>query len=71
MSAADKLHNATTLLRDVRAHGVATFERFRGKKDGTLWYQREVVIALSSGFEHPILGELEAIVEAIALECER
>lgn len=69
VAAADKLHNATTLLRDVRAHGEVTFERFRGKKDGTLWYHREVLVALRRGFDHPILGELEAVVGAIDAAC--
>jgi (p)ppGpp synthase/HD superfamily hydrolase len=69
VAAADKLHNATTLLRDVRRHGRATFERFRGKEEGTRWYHREVVVALRRGFSHPILDELEAVVLDIERLC--
>lgn len=69
ISAADKLHNTTTLLRDLRAHGTSTFERFKGKRDGTLWYHREVVAALRQGFSHPILDALEDIVRAVDAEC--
>ena len=45
VSAADKLHNATTLARDLELHGPATLDRFRGGRDGTLWYHREVTEA--------------------------
>ena len=69
VSAADKLHNATTLLRDLRRHGVDTFERFKGKRDGTLWYHREVMLALRIGFDHPILDELEDVVRTLEAEC--
>ena len=69
VSAADKLHNATTLLRDLRVQGEATFERFKGKRDGTLWYHREVIGALRVGFDHPILASLEDVVRALEAEC--
>lgn len=62
VSAADKLHNTRCLVRDVRAAGDHAYARFKGKKDGTLWYHREVVVALAEGWEHPILGELRAAV---------
>ncbi len=40
VSAADKLHNARTILADWREEGDRVFERFKGKKQGTLWYYR-------------------------------
>jgi (p)ppGpp synthase/HD superfamily hydrolase len=40
VSAADKLHNARAVLADWREEGDRVFERFRGKKQGTLWYYR-------------------------------
>jgi len=36
VSAADKLSNARDILQDVRADGDRAFERFQGKKKGTL-----------------------------------
>jgi (p)ppGpp synthase/HD superfamily hydrolase len=39
---ADKLHNARALLRDYRTFGEPLWERFRGGKDGTLWYYQEI-----------------------------
>jgi (p)ppGpp synthase/HD superfamily hydrolase len=63
--AADKLHNASTLLREVRERGDEAFARFRGKKDGTLWYQREALRVLRNGFDHPILDAFEEVIAAI------
>jgi (p)ppGpp synthase/HD superfamily hydrolase len=43
VSACDKLHNIRAILMDYRKHGEAVFERFNGKKEGTLWYYRALV----------------------------
>src|SRR6202142_2048372 len=40
VSASDKLHNVRTILADYRQHGEKIWERFTGKKEGTLWYYR-------------------------------
>jgi (p)ppGpp synthase/HD superfamily hydrolase len=40
VSAADKLHNVRTIIADYRQDGDAVWSRFKGKKDGTLWYYR-------------------------------
>jgi (p)ppGpp synthase/HD superfamily hydrolase len=37
---ADKLHNARCILSDLCGEGEATWEKFRGGKEGTLWYYR-------------------------------
>ncbi|MBW4667865.1 MAG: HD domain-containing protein [Cyanomargarita calcarea GSE-NOS-MK-12-04C] len=37
---ADKLHNARCILSDLHGEGEATWEKFRGGKEGTLWYYR-------------------------------
>ena len=47
VSAADKVHNARAIVRDLGAVGRAVFERFTGKRDGTLWYYRELSAALN------------------------
>ena len=39
---ADKLHNVQAIAKDLRNHGVAVFERFRGDREGTLWYYRSI-----------------------------
>lgn len=43
VSVADKLHNARSILIDLRSHGVEMFDRFIGGRDGTLWYYRSLV----------------------------
>jgi (p)ppGpp synthase/HD superfamily hydrolase len=40
VSLADKTHNASAINADLRAHGAEVWERFTGRKDGTLWYYR-------------------------------
>lgn len=42
VACADKLHNATALARDLRDQGPAVFQRFRGDREGTLWYYRSM-----------------------------
>ncbi|MBX3126902.1 MAG: HD domain-containing protein [Polyangiaceae bacterium] len=63
--AADKLHNATTLLRDYGVEGDALWRRFTPTREQTLWYYRAIVASLRDGFSHPILDELEAVVLAL------
>ncbi len=38
VSACDKLHNMRCLVLDLREHGEATWEKFKGGKQGSLWY---------------------------------
>lgn len=62
VSAADKLHNARTILTDYRECGEAVWERFQGKRGGTLWYYR----ALLDEFRHqeatPLINQLERVI---------
>jgi (p)ppGpp synthase/HD superfamily hydrolase len=62
VSAADKLHNAQTLVRDLRVEGLSTFDRFSGGVRGTLWYYASVASALRSGWDHWLLDELDEVV---------
>jgi len=43
VSCADKLHNARSIVADYRTMGDALWPRFRGGRDGTLWYYRALV----------------------------
>lgn len=49
VSGCDKLHNARAIVTDLRnpAVGAAVFDRFTGKRDGTLWYYREIARVFS------------------------
>ncbi|MBI4558933.1 MAG: HD domain-containing protein [Candidatus Hydrogenedentes bacterium] len=63
--AADKLHNARSILKDFRELGDAVWQRFRGGREGSLWYYSEMVRALATGWSHPILLELSEAVDAL------
>jgi len=65
VSAADKLHNARSIEADHRRVGEAVFDRFTGGREGTLWYYREVVAALSVDFEHPLVEEVRRAVASL------
>ena len=43
VSAADKLYNVREILMDLRENGPGVWERFSGRRDGSLWYYRELV----------------------------
>jgi len=45
VSLADKIHNAQSILRDVRNEGESVWQRFTGGQDGSLWYYRSLVEA--------------------------
>lgn len=63
--AADKLHNARTMLTDLREQGNDIWKRFRGNREGTLWYYAEMVRALATNWTHPVLRELAQVVDMI------
>lgn len=65
ISAADKLHNCRSIVRDHKTIGDAVFLRFAGKKSGTLWYYDAVVQVLADGWESPLLDELKVAVEEL------
>jgi (p)ppGpp synthase/HD superfamily hydrolase len=63
VSAADKLHNARSILTDYRRLGETVWTRFAGGKEGTLWYYRAVVQAFRAYDPTPLVDELERAVE--------
>ncbi len=65
VSAADKLHNARTILSDLLAEGSQVFERFKGGKQGTLWYYRELVHVFKERGPQRLAQELERVVSEI------
>ena len=62
VSAADKLHNARSVLADYRAVGEDLWDRFNGGRDGTLWYYRAVTDALARAGGGPVVEELDRVV---------
>jgi hypothetical protein len=43
VSVADKVHNLRSILADYRRVGDKLWDRFAGKRDGTLWYYQELL----------------------------
>lgn len=66
VSASDKLHNTRAILAELRRHGLKVFERFGGKKDGTIWYYRTLVTAFRQHIDHTdLIDELDRVVSEI------
>ena len=65
VSAADKLHNVRAIIRDVRINGDEVWQRFQGRRDGTLWYYDAVADALArrhhSALTRDLLREVEQL----------
>jgi GTP pyrophosphokinase len=62
VSAADKLSNARETLFEVRVHGDQVYEKFAGKKAGTLWYYRALLHAFQQQGSNPLIEELDRVV---------
>jgi (p)ppGpp synthase/HD superfamily hydrolase len=65
VSAADKLYNTRAILRDLRREGDGVFDRFKGKKEGTLWYYRALVTAFRKHGENELIDELDRVVTEV------
>jgi len=63
---ADKLHNARSLLTDLRDHGESLWERFNASREETLWYYGEVtrVLGQRRGASR-LTRELRRVVEQL------
>ena len=62
VSLADKLHNSRSILSDYRQTGDALWQRFRGKKEGTLWYYRSLAKAFQKTGPEPLATEFRSVV---------
>ena len=62
VSAADKLHNARSIVADYREHGERIWKRFHGKREGTLWYYRALLDEFKRKKPNCIVDELERVV---------
>ena len=69
VSAADKLHNARSILANLRSLGEELWDRFTGGKRGTLWYYRTLTEAYKRAGANAVVEELDRVVweiEALA-----
>ncbi len=65
VSAADKLHNARSILRDLRSDGPQVWEKFNGGKEGSLWYYRSLVEIFQQLDNNYLVDELTRVVREI------
>lgn len=65
VSNADKLHNARSILNDLRIQGEALWQRFKGGKAGTLWYYKSLATTFCQLNPSPLAKELNRVVTEI------
>ena len=67
VSASDKLHNARSIVRDLRVHGDALWSRFSAPRECTLWYYRSLVTVYRANPNHTadLIDELDRTVADI------
>lgn len=62
---ADKVHNARTLLHTLNDHGESVWKGFKGGRDGTLWYFKEMHAVFSQTRSGYLLDEFARLIAAI------
>jgi (p)ppGpp synthase/HD superfamily hydrolase len=62
VSAADKLHNARSILAELRRDGDRLWAKFNAGPDDQLWYYRSLVDILSRRLPGPLTDELASVV---------
>jgi (p)ppGpp synthase/HD superfamily hydrolase len=65
VSTADKLHNARSIVADYREIGEPIWQRFQGKREGTLWYYRALLSELQRRYRSRLVDELERVVNEL------
>lgn len=66
VSCADKLHNARSIIADYQTLGDELWPRFRGGREGTLWYYRALVEQFDKRDAPPFMfAELARIVDEL------
>ena len=70
VSAADKLYNAREILMDLQRSGAEVWSRFKGGKNGTIWYYRQVAKILRRAGPRELVAELEEVVEELKRESQ-
>jgi (p)ppGpp synthase/HD superfamily hydrolase len=67
VSLSDKVHNARSILRDLRKTeiGEAIWDRFNNPKSDSLWYYREIANAFVRYLPGQLANELSEIVDVL------
>lgn len=65
VSAADKLHNVRSIIRDYQQHGDEIWSRFQGRREGTLWYYETVAHTLVRRYHSQLTRDLQHAVDEL------
>jgi (p)ppGpp synthase/HD superfamily hydrolase len=66
VSCCDKLYNTRTIVADLRERGAVTWEKFRGGRDGSLWYYRTLVdFFMTTDLPRGLIDELWRTVDTM------
>ena len=65
VSLADKLHNARSLLASLRLEGAQVWQRFKGGREGTLWYYQALAEVFQATGGDEMTDEFSRVVAAI------
>ncbi len=65
VSMADKLHNVRAVIQDYRGQGEELWQRFSGRRDGTLWYYRALAEAFVGSQPLALSQELRRAVDEL------
>jgi (p)ppGpp synthase/HD superfamily hydrolase len=60
---ADKIHNVQSIIREYQKYGKPIWDSFKGGREGTIWYYKEVLAVLASRTESHLITELKLTVE--------
>jgi len=63
ISLADKVHNARSILLDLHLSGESTWNKFKGKKSGTLWYYQTLAKIFDDAPFPSLKNELRNLVD--------
>jgi (p)ppGpp synthase/HD superfamily hydrolase len=71
VSAADKLHNLQSLLREERRMGPALWRFFRAGREGTLWYYEQLLhVFRQAALPAELVDQIEPLVDALRARIE-
>ncbi len=65
VSAADKLNNVRSILTDYREVGESLWARFKGGREGTLWYYRSLLDEFLRSEPNRLIRELELAIREL------
>jgi (p)ppGpp synthase/HD superfamily hydrolase len=68
VSLADKLHNARSLLADLRQHGSSIWKEFKTGKEGTLWFYQQLQEVYNATGSDVLTQEFSRVIKELGNE---